>query len=72
MRPEITFLNPQIFLFSDKDFVIPLEVIYPDWDNLSRFGDIVCSHGTVFPSNWLELYPSLEYNSRDLSISPRL
>ena len=31
---------------------------------------IVCSHGTVFPSNWLELSPSLEYNSRDLSISP--
>ena len=31
---------------------------------------IVCSHGTVFPSNRLELSPSLEYNSRDLSISP--
>ena len=25
-----------------------------------------------FPSNWLELSPSLEYNSRDLSISPVL
>ena len=30
---------------------------------------IVCSHGTVFPSNRPELSPSLEYNSRDLSIS---
>ena len=33
---------------------------------------IVCSHGTVFRSNRLELSPSLEYNSRDLSISPML
>ena len=33
---------------------------------------IVCSHGTVFPSIRLELSPSMEYNSRDLSISPML
>ena len=34
---------------------------------------IVCSHGgTVFPSNRLELSPSVKYNSRDLSISPML
>ena len=32
----------------------------------------VCSYGTVFPSNRLELSPSLEYNSRDLSTSPML
>ena len=31
---------------------------------------IVCSHGTVFHSNRLELSPSLEYNSGGLSISP--
>ena len=36
------------------------------------FTNIVCSHGTVFPSNRLELSPSLEYNSQDLSISPML
>ena len=40
--------------------------------SLPIFWHIVCSHGTVFPSNWLELSPSLEYISRDLSISPRL
>ena len=33
---------------------------------------IVCSHDTVFPSYQLELSPSLEYNSRDLSTSPVL
>ena len=33
---------------------------------------IVCSHGKFFPSNRLELSPSLEYNSRDLSISHML
>ena len=33
---------------------------------------IACSHATVFLSNRLELYPSLEYNSRDLSISSLL
>ena len=33
---------------------------------------IVSSHGTVFLSNRLELSPSLEYNSRNLSISPNV
>ena len=28
-----------------------------------NYWNIVCSHGTVFPSNRLELSPSLEYNS---------
>ena len=32
----------------------------------------MCSHDTVFASNLLELSPSLEYNSRDFSISPML
>ena len=41
MRPAITFLNPKNFQFFVKDFVIPIEVIYPDWDNLSRFGVIL-------------------------------
>ena len=41
MRPAITFLNPQNFKFFYKDFVISIEVIYPDRDNLSRFGDIL-------------------------------
>ena len=33
---------------------------------------IVCSHGTAFHSNRLELPPTLEYSSQDLSISPML
>ena len=41
MRPATNFLNPQNIYFFYKDFVIPIEVIYPDWDNLSRFGDIL-------------------------------
>ena len=27
--------------------IIPIEVIYPDWDNLSRFGDILSLLNTV-------------------------
>ena len=41
MRLEITFLIPQNFQSFDKDFIIPIGVIYPDWDNLSRFVDIL-------------------------------
>ena len=36
------------------------------------YDSTVCSNATFFPSNPLELFPSLEYNSRDLSISPML
>ena len=44
MGLAITFLIPQNFQFFINKFnnlIIPIGVIYPDWDNLSRFGDIL-------------------------------
>ena len=45
----------KIFSFFDKDFVIPIEVIYPNRDHLSQFGDILslfyaqlCAQTTIF------------------------
>ena len=42
------------------------------FSTLVQSTSIVCSHTTVFPSNRLDLSPSLEYNFPDLSISPML
>ena len=35
--------------------VIPIEVIYPDWDNLSRFGDILSLLYVTIQEQWTDL-----------------
>ena len=65
-KSEVVTIAPQVMN------VCPKHTCRYNFNLFYLSSTIVCSNGTVFPSNWLELSPSLEYNSRDLSISPML